>query len=205
MMQHWIVDAQGQMMDSWAEGLPGARLVPSGELAVLAKADGVCWCRLRAGQDVGFLLASLPCVGVCPVVILADEPDETLVIQALDLGAAGCCNSRAASEVLQQVALVVGNGGLWVGQNLLRQVVSSAARILQKQPARENSSAWQEKLSEREREVARKVAGGASNKEIAEQLGITERTVKAHLTASFEKLGIRDRLQLSLMVNGLPV
>lgn len=53
--------------------------------------------------------------------------------------------------------------------------------------------------------MAKLVAGGASNKEIAGQLSITERTVKAHLSAVFEKLGLRDRLQLSLKINGLSI
>ena len=58
-------------------------------------------------------------------------------------------------------------------------------------------------LTEREREVARAVARGAANKEIARELAITERTVKAHVGAILEKLGARDRLQLSLIVNGV--
>jgi DNA-binding NarL/FixJ family response regulator len=49
----------------------------------------------------------------------------------------------------------------------------------------------------------RRVAcAGASNKEIARQLGITERTVKAHVGAMLEKLGARDRLKLALIING---
>lgn len=62
---------------------------------------------------------------------------------------------------------------------------------------------WSALLSERELQAAKLVAGGASNKEIADQLAITERTVKAHLSAIFEKLGVRDRLQLSLRINGV--
>lgn len=204
-MHHWVVDPLGQMMGSWQEALPGIRLASFADKEFLAMPGGVCWCRLRAGQDAGALLADLPRVEGRPVVVLADEPDEQVVMQALAAGAAGCCNSRAAPEVLRQVALVVGNGGLWVGQSLLQQVVSGASRILQQQPSREASTDWQAKLSEREREVAGRVAVGASNKEIAQQLGITERTVKAHLTAIFEKLAIRDRLQLSLIINGMTV
>ncbi|MBL8432557.1 MAG: helix-turn-helix transcriptional regulator, partial [Dechloromonas sp.] len=64
---------------------------------------------------------------------------------------------------------------------------------------------WGTLLSGRETQVARLVASGASNKEIADQLAITERTVKAHLTVIFEKLGVRDRLQLSLRINGLKI
>jgi DNA-binding NarL/FixJ family response regulator len=56
------------------------------------------------------------------------------------------------------------------------------------------------RLSPRELEVARAVAEGRSNREIADQFGITERTVKAHLGAAFDKTGARDRLQLALYV-----
>ena len=52
--------------------------------------------------------------------------------------------------------------------------------------------------------VAEQVAHGASNREIAEALEITERTVKAHLSAIFEKLGVRDRVQLALAMNNIP-
>jgi two-component system nitrate/nitrite response regulator NarL len=55
-------------------------------------------------------------------------------------------------------------------------------------------------LTQRELEVARTVVSGASNKEIARQLGITERTVKSHVGAIFEKLQVRDRLQLAMLI-----
>ena len=49
------------------------------------------------------------------------------------------------------------------------------------------------------------VGRGLSNREIAEQLGLGERTIKAHLTTTFEKLQVRDRVQLALAVNRLPI
>jgi DNA-binding NarL/FixJ family response regulator len=58
-------------------------------------------------------------------------------------------------------------------------------------------------LTAREQETAALLARGASNKEIARQLDITERTVKAHVGAMLEKLGVRDRLRLSLIINGI--
>ena len=60
-------------------------------------------------------------------------------------------------------------------------------------------------IAPRERQILRIAATGASNKEIADRLAITERTVKPHLTAIFEKLAVRDRLQLSLRVNGVRI
>ena len=55
-------------------------------------------------------------------------------------------------------------------------------------------------LAPRERQIALLVGSGANNKEIAERLGISESTVKAHLTSVFRKLGVPDRLRLALLV-----
>ena len=60
-----------------------------------------------------------------------------------------------------------------------------------------NSSGY---LTEREREIAPLIRSGATNKEIANRLGITEATVKSHLTDIFRKLGISDRLGLASLL-----
>lgn len=205
MIQHWLVDAEMNALDSWLEAMPGMRMLAPGQSLSPVAGAAILWCRLRSGQEVEAALAAIPSGLPMPVVVLADEPDENMAMRALALGASGCCNSRAAPEVLRQVALVVANGGLWVGQSLLQRLVSTTSRILgQHAPAMPNDE-WCAKLSERERQVARLVAAGSSNKEIADRLAITERTVKAHLTAIFDKLGLRDRLQLSLKINGLAI
>ena len=202
-MQHWIVDAGAQLLPNWKAAMPEAILVGRLEPgSLLPVAPGVVWIRLRAGES---LAAALPGSGTGvaqKMVILADDPDSALVMQSLAAGAAGCCNTHAAPAVLRQVALVVSNGGLWIGQNLLQQVVGSTSRLLaRRQPETAGDQDWAAPLSARERQVARLVAGGASNREVAERLAISERTAKAHLTSIFEKLEVRDRLQLSLRVN----
>jgi DNA-binding NarL/FixJ family response regulator len=53
-------------------------------------------------------------------------------------------------------------------------------------------------LTEREREVLRLVGRGLANKEIGSWLGISEKTVKAHLTSAFQRIGVRDRTQAAL-------
>ncbi|MBV5337679.1 MAG: response regulator transcription factor [Deltaproteobacteria bacterium] len=65
-------------------------------------------------------------------------------------------------------------------------------------PDKQKQHAALAKLTEREREVAVLVAHGECNKEIARELNIAERTVKAHLSTVFEKLDVRDRLQLAI-------
>ncbi len=205
-MQHWIIDRQAEALPNWLEALPEAKLLGRSGLAQQRFAGtGVIWSRLHPGEPLDAALQGIERSGGQPLVLLCDLPDEPLILAALERGAAGCCNSRAAPEVLRQVALVVANGGLWVGQSLLRQLVGATAhRFGQQLPEAENDD-WRAALSGREIEVAGLVAGGASNKEVAGQLAITERTVKAHLSAIFEKLGVRDRLQLSLRINGVKI
>lgn len=205
-MRHWIIDQEAISLPSWLEALPQAGILRRDQMPAIPGGEpGILWCRLRPGETADSVLPSMP-LGIRQfVVVLADEPDESLVSEALASGASGCCNTHAAPEVLRQVALVVENGGLWIGQSLLQRLVGSTSRLLgQRSPARKNED-WSSQLSERETQVARLVAGGASNKEVAGQLSITERTVKAHLTAIFEKLALRDRLQLSLRINGLSI
>lgn len=204
-MQHWIIDSDPTGLPGWQEAFPRAVLVgAASEMRGLNK-PGVIWCRLRANQALADVLGGMDFSTGHPVVILSDEPDEELVMSALAAGAAGCCNSRAAPEVLRQVALAVGNGGLWIGQSLLQRMVGATAKSLGQRPNQVKNEGWGDKLSERERQVAKLVAGGASNKEIAAQLNISERTVKAHMSAIFDKLAVRDRLQLSLHINGLEI
>ena len=205
-MQHWIFDREAEMLASWQEAMPTARILQRNDVSnIPAGEPGILWCRLRSGEAMDDVLSAIHGAPRYPLVLFCDEPDDAIVMQALEAGAAGCCNTHAAPEVLRQVALVVGNGGLWVGQSLLRQLVGSTARTLGQRSREEKRDDWAQLLSEREVQVARLVAGGASNKEVASQLSITERTVKAHLGAIFEKLSLRDRLQLSVRVNGLTV
>ena len=62
-----------------------------------------------------------------------------------------------------------------------------------------------EQLTGRERAVADLIGLGANNAEIAKRLNMSERTVKAHLTSIFQQLNVRDRVQLALVMNQLPL
>ena len=203
-MRNWIIDTADELLPAWQEALPELRLLSREAVLQCDFGDtGILWFRLAPGESAAAVLP--PAIAAArgkPLVVLSDAPDAAVVVAALAAGAAGCCNSQAAPDVLRQVALVVGNGGLWIGQSLLQQLMAGTTQALAQklQPIGDD---WSALLSEREGQVARLVAGGSSNKEIAQHLEITERTVKAHLTAIFEKLGVRDRLQLSLRVNGL--
>ena len=135
-------------------------------------------------------------VGV-PFIVLHDEPSDEKGLAALSAGAVGYANAHASPQLLQTIESVVRNQGLWVGESLLGRLTRAIGAVSVPRNAPKPHPAL-DRLSEREREVAIRVAQGESNKEIARQLDIAERTVKAHLTAVFEKFDVRDRLQLAI-------
>jgi len=134
------------------------------------------------------------------IVVLANVPNHTESIHALKLGAVGYCHAYIAPDVLKEVKAVVSHGGLWVGQDVLQALIETSTKLVTNRP--EQVEALLDQLTKREKEVALEAAKGSSNKEIARVLSITERTVKAHLASTFECLGVKDRLQLALMLNG---
>ena len=82
----------------------------------------------------------------------------------------------------------------------MRRFMDSAGGLVSHGSTR-TAGLW-DTLTKREIEVAKSVADGCSNREIAERLNISERTVKARLTSIFQKLDVRDRVQLALLMRG---
>lgn len=134
------------------------------------------------------------------LIVMRDQPSDQDGLAALAQGAAGYCNAHATPELLQTIATVIAEGGLWVGESLLNRMIG-AISIRSPMSGRQHDHPSLEQLSPREREIAQAVASGAHNKEIARQFGLAERTIKAHLTSIFEKLGVRDRLGLTVHLN----
>lgn len=138
---------------------------------------------------------------VSRVVCASSSPQNVVAIQALDAGCSAFVHAFADFKTLKQVQQVVVSGQIWVGRELMQQLLSGAGRagLVRGAPDRE----WATHLTSREQEIALLAANGASNKAIATNCNITERTVKAHLAAIFEKLNLTDRLQLALRVHGI--
>ncbi|MDR3298489.1 MAG: response regulator transcription factor [Candidatus Accumulibacter sp.] len=189
--------------ETWKQAFPDLIVGP---LARVPLAATLIWALRPQGPNVNMsALAASLCRQAAgrPLIVLADEPGEEEALAALGAGAVGYCNGHAAPSVLTQVALTVGNGGVWVGQRLMQRLLASTSRGLAAALPKNSPPAWRERLTAREQETALLLAQGDSNKEIARRMEITERTVKAHVGAMLEKLGVRDRLQLALIVNGL--
>lgn len=146
-------------------------------------------------RQVAVLRSALP---DNPVVVLSNVPRDDEGLSVLASGAAGYVGALADAGVLRQIESVVSRGGLWVGPSLLSRLLKTIAAGGGSHQSR--TAPYLDSLSPREREVALAVAGGATNKEVARQLNITERTVKAHLSSIFQTLQVRDRLQLVIYV-----
>lgn len=198
-MRQIFLSNDARRRDCWCEAFPDLLAARPEEIPPDA---GLVWVLPPVDEDLAVLVGRLQkALAGRSLIVLADEPLEEAAMTALAAGAAGYCNGHAAPQVLQQVATVVENGGVWIGQGLMQRLLAATARLL---PARTSvREAWRDSLTAREQEAAVALARGASNKEIARQLAITERTVKAHVGAMLEKLGARDRLQLSLIINGI--
>ena len=200
-VRHLFIASDAEPRQNWREAFPGLRLCA--RIPANPEAD-VVWVLLpEEGDIVGVLTECRAAARELPIVAISDIPSDNQGLIALGAGVQGYCNGHALPEVLQQVASTVRGGGLWVGQWLLQRLIAGMAHAAAKKFTPPELSVWASGLTEREIEVARAVASGASNKEIANRLDITERTVKAHLGAVFEKLKLRDRLQLTLLVNGI--
>lgn len=136
------------------------------------------------------------------VVVLDNAPNHANSMQALGAGARGYAHAYSAPETLKEISAVIRHGGLWLGPQLLQRIIELSKQLAGSDP--DHVEQQLQRLTKREQEVAIEAAKGLSNKQIARVLDITERTVKAHLANTFERLGVKDRLQLALLLNKHP-
>lgn len=169
-------------------------------------ADGQAACRLaiELEPEVAVLDVSLPVVcGAevaarlrrdCPrvkVLALTVHEDGGYFRQLLEAGASGYVLKRAAAEELVQAIRAVAAGGVYLDARMAGQLVVGRAG-----PPDEAAAPGEGQLSEREAEVVRLLALGHINREIAEQLDLSVKTVEVHKARALEKLGLRSRAEL---------
>jgi DNA-binding NarL/FixJ family response regulator len=208
-MQDIFVSTLPKLISGWAEAFPDALLVKdvlevSSNLEIVASYSAalIFWLHINNSQKdllpaaIAKLLQSYP---DAKVVVLANTPSHAETLQALSAGAMGYAHAYSAPEMLKEIRTVINHGGIWLGQQLLKRLIESSVKLTGNRS--ELVDELLGRLTSREKEVAIEASKGLSNKEIARALDITERTVKAHLAKSFERLGVKDRLQLALTLN----
>jgi len=128
----------------------------------------------------------------CSVMALTGAPKFNEALKLIKYGIRGYGNRAMLPENLVQAVNSVRSGQVWMPPYIISKFITSIPE------SEESETDETASLSERESEVAKCVAKGLSNKEIAEKMGISVRTVKAHLTSIFSKTGLRDRVALAL-------
>lgn len=137
--------------------------------------DGVAATRMIMAEQLG-----------TDVLVLTSYSDAERIVAALDAGAVGYLLKDADPEDVLQGIRAVSRGESPIHPKAARQLLGARAGSPQAQ------------LTTRESEVLRLVREGLANKQIARRLDISERTVKAHLTSAFARIGVADRTQAAL-------
>jgi len=135
------------------------------------------------------------------VIVLSGVISEDLEWKLVKAGVRGCCQADIKPQFIKQIVMAVQQGELWIRRTLTSRLVDELGKTTSKNKAYRASLGLLNNLTQREFDIAVLVGDGESNKRIAQLCAITERTVKAHLTEVYQKLGVTDRLNLALILS----
>jgi len=129
------------------------------------------------------------------VAILDASDDEGIILSALGMGATGYIDSKqmGGEELLKSIELIA-EGEVVLSGSLTPKIAEEQSSVSQDQKGDIESATA---LSDREIEIAKLVGEGATNKEIAQKLVLSENTVKVHIRNILEKLGLRNKQQIA--------
>jgi len=124
------------------------------------------------------------------ILVVTDQEDDQLVLRALRAGATGFFLKDAAPDRLVDAVRAVATGETLLAPPVARRLIES--QLLHSDPRLRRRF---DRLTDREREIVRHLARGLSNLEVANQLNLSEGTVKTHVTRLLTKLNVRSRVQ----------
>ena len=199
------VSANGPLRGRWGRALAAARhkvrLLSAKEVPGTHRSDESTVCLYDLGESGGASDSALrELIAARPnwrYLAMTAVPSAQEGIRLLRLGVRGYCNRRLSDEALRVAVAAVLAEEVWVGRQVTEYLLGNPP---EPQDAAASAPLALDSLTAREREIALLVGAGRSNKVIAADSGISERTVKTHLTAIFRKTGIRNRVQLALAV-----
>jgi DNA-binding NarL/FixJ family response regulator len=125
------------------------------------------------------------------VVVLTATEDDREAVRAMRLGARGIVLKQSASDLLVKSIRRVYGGEIWLDNRITAEVIKAFAKSSDGEARRDKPL-----LSDRESQIMRLVAQGQRNKEIGQNLFISEQTVKNHVHNIFDKLGVSDQARL---------
>jgi two-component system nitrate/nitrite response regulator NarL len=138
------------------------------------------------------------------VFVFSDRPDDSEGLYCLKIGCVGYANTYIRETRLKAAVEAVESGLVWVGGSLMRYMIKRLAAVTPKQENSDTETMPKQlsTLSKREYQIAKLVADGMANSDIANELDIAERTVKSHLSSIYSKTRTKGRLNLALLLNG---
>lgn len=134
----------------------------------------------------------------CKIMIFSTLPNFLDAQQYLTKGVVGYGNAMMHESHLQSAFQTLEEGKVWVYPDFISDMIEQLSQLKTKSPETNPSL---DKLSSREKEVALCLAHGLTHHEIADELNITVRTIKAHCSSIYEKLSVKDRLSLSVLLH----
>jgi len=149
-------------------------------------------------QVAGFKVAPL---------LMTDPLDSAQTFELLQHGANGVVCRTTHAELFRRCINAVGAGEIWIRRETVSYLVDRSRADFRRaprekesdrQPNAAGSHANRYELTLREKEIVRAVGGAMTNKDIAGQFGISECTVKHHLTRIYDKMGVGNRLELAM-------
>ncbi|MGO9127006.1 MAG: LuxR C-terminal-related transcriptional regulator [Terriglobales bacterium] len=148
----------------------------------------------RNGQNLFDVMASMKAARPdLRIIVTGSGIDEETILKAIAAGAKGYVDEAASPAEFVQAIRIVNEGSVWAPRRVLsmfiERVSSSPGRIF---------PAGRVTFTDREKEVLEMLVAGRSNKEIGAALGIEERTVKAHVAKLMRKVGVQNRIALSV-------
>lgn len=151
--------------------------------------------RLRrlSGMEAMREIAALK-TGIRPI-LLTDTLEKSEIIQALLWGACGMVRKSDSGHLLFKSIRNVAAGEYWISRDRVGEIVKNLRSLATM--VEQNAKVQANSLSRQQQQIVDAIAAGCSNKEIAGELSVSERTVKYHLTRIFGKLGVSGRMQLA--------
>lgn len=155
----------------------------------------------------GFALVSELCERYpdIPVIVLSGASDPALVHKLLDCGAAGFLSKTTDHGVILEALQLVLAGGVYMPPDLAPELAEALSDCTDYAPS-DGTMATEhllKQLTQRQYEVLQLMARGKTNKDISRQLGISENTIKVHVTAILKVLGVSNRTQAVLVAQRL--
>ena len=127
-------------------------------------------------------------------IVIGPPNSDSLVLESIVAGARAYLDSSAGPQTIRQAIEIVVSGSIWAPRRLLSKLIDRLLDV----PASSAGPPELPRLTDREHQVLELVLLTKSNREIALQLGIEERTVKAHMARLMKKMGAENRMALSI-------